>query len=255
MDLDGRMTFLGKIRAIARDLLGEQAMGMMDYYRYPERKNAWGGPFNGQVYRRQLFELILSTVRPALILETGTYLGTTTEFMAGVGLPVYTIEGHPRNCGFARARLWQRRNVTVRSGDSRAELQALFEGPLRSRKHEMIFAYLDAHWYDDLPLAEELDVIYRLCSNAIVMVDDFEVPGDSGFGYDDYGNDKALTVAYLLPAIKLHKLKLFYPAYSSAQESGARRGCVILCNNAQNKQALSAITLLRASTTNECREK
>jgi FkbM family methyltransferase len=252
---DGRTRSLGaKIKAAARYLLDGQTIGMVDYYRYPERRNAWGGPFNGQVYRRQLFESILSNVRPGAIVETGTHIGTTTEFMAGAGFPIYTIEGHPRNHGYARARLWRKRNVTARLGDSRTELRALFEGPLRSMKHEAIFFYLDAHWNHDLPLAEELDIICSRCSNAVVMVDDFEVPGDSGFGYDDYGVGKVLTADYLVPATKSHSLALFYPAYSSAQETGARRGCVVLCNDTTTRQVLNAISLLRTDTKNDSQQ-
>jgi FkbM family methyltransferase len=234
-----------KVRAIARNALSEQTTGMINYYRLPERKNEWGGPFNGQRYRQQLFKSILSSVKPAAIIETGTYLGATTAYMARERVPIYTIESQPHNYGFARARLWWRPNVTMRLGDSRAELQSLLEGPLRAIRHRAIFVYLDAHWKDDLPLREELHVVFSRCSNAVVMVDDFEVPGDSGFGYDDYGVGKVLNADYLASALQSYKLTVLYPAYSSTQESGARRGCVVLCNSATHAKALNAIALLR----------
>jgi hypothetical protein len=44
-----------------------------------------------------------------------------------------------------------------------------------------LFFYLDAHWNEDLPLAEEIDLIFSRSPCAVVMIDDFEVPGDPGF--------------------------------------------------------------------------
>jgi hypothetical protein len=220
---------------------------MIDYYRHPERGAAWGGPFNGQPYRQQIFEWILAHVRPAAIVETGTYLGTTAEFMSQTGLPLFTIESNPRRYGFARARLWWKRNVTIRMGDSRAQLQALFDGPLRSMKNKTIFVYLDAHWNTDLPVGEELNIVFQNCPAAVVMIDDFQVPDDPGYGYDDYGRGKALTFTYIAPAIVSHGLRIFYPSTPSSEEAGVRRGCVVLMKNAVHGRALASCLLLRAA--------
>src|SRR6516162_4458253 len=110
-----------KILGIAKKILGETRVGAVDYYRFPERRMTWGGPFNGQGGRRALFEVILSTVTPALILETGTFLGTTTELMAKTGIAVVSVEGNARNYGFACMRLRRFPNVELRLGDSRIE--------------------------------------------------------------------------------------------------------------------------------------
>jgi hypothetical protein len=117
------------IKQVARQCLGDRLVGGIDYYRFPESRSAWGGPFNGQSNRIRIFNAIVACVQPTAIIETGTYLGTTTEFMAATGLPVYTIEGHPRHYGFARARLWG--NVKLHQGDSRIELRKLLDGPLK----------------------------------------------------------------------------------------------------------------------------
>src|SRR5216683_8159337 len=34
----------------------------------------------------------------------------------------------------------------------------------------------------DLPLAEEIDIVFSRCPLAVVMVDDFQVPSDAGYG-------------------------------------------------------------------------
>ena len=108
-------------------------------------------------------------------METGTFLGDTTELMAQTGLPVFTFELDPRNYGYSRARFWRTRNVKLFHGDSRTGLRRLFEGALHSLSGGTLVFYLDAHWNDDLPLAEELDIIFGRCPSAVVMIDDFEV--------------------------------------------------------------------------------
>jgi hypothetical protein len=57
----------------------------------------------------------------------------------------------------------------------RKSLRMLFDGPLRWARNHSLFVYLDAHWNDDLPLAEELEIVFGACPNAIVMIDDFNV--------------------------------------------------------------------------------
>jgi hypothetical protein len=232
-------------------LVGEQLTGTIDYFRFPGRRPGWGGPFNGQPLRCELFAALTAHVRPYAIVETGTYLGTTTEFLAETGLPVYTVEAHPRNYGFARARLWRRRNVTLFHGDSRAVLQRLLADRRLNLPPRTLFYYLDAHWNDDLPLGEEINIIFNSSSSGVVMVDDFQVPFDAGYGYDDYGPNKALSIAYIAQAIAVHQLQVFYPASPSHCEGGLRRGCVVLAKRDVHGRTLSAISLLRPAQTPE----
>jgi hypothetical protein len=158
-------------------------------------------PFNGQRSRQDLFHNLIEKFAPIAIVETGTYLATTTEFMAKTGLPIFSVESDARNYGLARARLWWHRNVHLLRGDSRAALRTLFHGPLRGARDHKLLIYLDAHWKEDLPLAEELEIIFSGFPNAVVMVDDFHVPFDSGYGYDDYGTGRSLTADYIEPIV------------------------------------------------------
>ncbi len=73
-----------------------------------------------------------------------------------------------------------------------------------------VFIYLDAHWEDDLPLAEELRIIAGAWRSAVVMIDDFQVSDDDGYGFDDFGPGKALTQSYL-PKEDLAGWELYYP--------------------------------------------
>ena len=239
----------------------QQAIGMIDYIRSPDRGAGWG-PFNGQTARQALFVDLIANTRPHAIVETGTFLGTTTELMSQTGLPVFTIELHPRNYGFARARFWRKRNVNLLHGDSRTGLRRLFDGALHPLSDLTVFFYLDAHWNDDLPLAEEIDIVFSRCPSAIVMIDDFEVPCDAGYGYDDYGPGKALVSGYIRPVISAHQLRAFYPStpsvadYPSTPMAAAglaaagrlRRGCVVLAKEACHGPVLASISLLRPAT-------
>jgi hypothetical protein len=108
----------------------------------------------------------------------------------------------------------------------------------------MLF-YLDAHWGEDLPLFEEIAKIFSSCAQAIVMIDDFKVPNDDGYGYDDYGIGKALTREYIAPLVSEFQLAEFYPRTPSAAESGFRRGCVVVARNPRLIDALSRSLLLR----------
>ena len=96
----------------------------------------------------------------------------------------------------------------------------------------LVFAYLDAHWGPDLPLREELEIIAAHWKRAVVMVDDFEVPGDSGYGFDDYGDGAALTESYLRRAAALGSWTVRYPVAPSTVETGSRRGCCVLTSPA-----------------------
>jgi FkbM family methyltransferase len=229
----------------SRRLLGDTMAGAVDYYRKPQLKASWGGPFNGQPARCELFKAIVAKIGPRALVETGTHFGTTTEFMATTGLPVFTVEADPRRFGYARARFRNRRNVTVLRGDSRVGLQSLFAGSLQQFGAEALFFYLDAHWNDDLPLAEELDLVFSRCFPAAVMIDDFQVPFDAGYGYDDYGPGKTLAADYIAPAVSAHGLRAFYPATPSAEEGGGRRGCIVLAKHPAVVSSLSSLPLLR----------
>ena len=54
-------------------------------------------------------------------------------------------------------------------------------------KHDVFF-YLDAHSEKNFPFFEEIDLICSYWYNSVVMVDDFQVPGDKGYIFDDYGS-------------------------------------------------------------------
>ena len=116
-------------------------------------------------------------------LETGTHLGVTTHFLAGVarkrGALVYSCEIKDDYYGIASSTVGDLTNVRLHHCNSVDFLHLL--SPRVSGA--VNFVYLDAHWYEYLPLRDELSVIVNW-PNTVLMIDDFKVPFDEGFGWD-----------------------------------------------------------------------
>jgi len=199
--------------------------------------------FNGQRCRKHIFGDIISAISPDAIVETGTWLGNTTGYMAQTAKrPVYSGELNPRFHAVAKKRLADIKNVRLILKDSRAFLHELAQGELSGK---CLFFYLDAHWYEDLPLGEEIDLIASAWRRFVVMIDDFKVPDDDGYAFDDYGNGKTLGLELLGPAMAMHSLAAYFPAARSQEETGARRGCVVLAAQGDLTEKLSVLTSLR----------
>jgi hypothetical protein len=139
---------------------------------------------------------------------------------------VYTCEFSPRNYSFSKWRFLLKKNVKIKNMDSRSFLG--FMALYKKITQKLTFFYLDAHWNSDLPLAEELRIITENWQRFIVMIDDFQVPFDKGYTYDDYGGENVLNVNYLnRTGIDFY---IFFPG-TSEQETGAKRGCVVLTSD------------------------
>ena len=224
-----------------KKLLGPTRLGMLDYVLDRTSKDPWGGPFNGQKARQDLFRHLLQACRPAAIIETGTYLGSTVEFMAECSGLAHLFD---RGC-FAKMRLRKHHNVKLSFGDSREFITKFIEGEANKYTSHALLFYLDAHWSEDLPLFDEVATIVSSFSQAVVMIDDFQVPEDNGYGYDDYGVGKALIRGYIAPLVSQFELAEFYPTTPSTTESGSRRGCVVVTRDPSIIEALKGISLLR----------
>lgn len=233
------------MRTLAPALVGQANFGRLEYLWFAKRRSSWGGAFNGQAGRQAIFAAIVEAVAPSMILETGTFRGTTTAFMAETGVPLVTVEGNPRYYGFARMQLRRLRNVDLRLGDSRTEARRALADYAAHRSRGPLLAYLDAHWEADLPLADELDIIFSACPEAVVMIDDFQVPDDPGYGFDNYGPGRALTHEYIGSIVQQFGLATLYPVMRSTEETGSKRGCVVLVADRRWRSAFQAVSQLR----------
>lgn len=208
----------------ALSVLPKRLAGRIDFSR-PILHEGWGGPMNGQVARRDITRELFRAIAFESVVETGTFRGMTTQFLAALtDRRIVGIEAMPRFAEFARRRCVSYENVEIVQSDSRSHLKSLMPelvGP--------VFFYLDAHWYLDLPLHDELWLIADSGIPSVVMVDDFEVPDDPGYGFDDYGAGKRLSHEILLGA-GADDWGLFYPSTPSGRETGVRRGCAVIAS-------------------------
>jgi hypothetical protein len=230
----------------------DRLLGALDFVRFPYLRSTWGGPFNGQQFRQRVFQWITDTIRPTYIVETGTYRATTTAAMArSLHVPIHTIESDDRYYAYAWFRLLTRRSVRLHFGDSAAVLTQLLERTALPTGTG--FYYLDAHWGSSLPLRQELELIFEHRPESIAMIDDFEVPGDRGYGFDEYPGGKRLTLSYLSPILRRFALRAFFPVCPSSVETGRRRGSVILA--AISAEQIAQCPLLcewKPATTAQC---
>lgn len=231
------------------DWLPGWVAGLIDWYAF--RSLRGGIPFNGQFHRLQLVKEIFKCFEFRAIVETGTDRGLTTAFLHRVsGHPVYSVEASERSFYFAKQRFRHEDGVFAEFGDSRAFLKRLGKDP--RLLDGCVFFYLDAHLplglphyeQEELPLYEELEIIARSWPDPVIMIDDFQVPDDPAYGFNDYGNGGRLTVGYLPTELK-QEFRLFWPAVRGEEETGPRRGCVVAGRRGLAAQKLETLSLLR----------
>ena len=231
------------VKEVVRRIIGEAYTGMLDYWRFPELNERDILPFNGQEFRKKIFKELLNSFSFDAIVETGSYLGSTTSYLHEIsGLPVYTVEINPRWYGYVNARFLWDQKVKPKKGDTRAFLKKLAAKQRMTGKK--IFFYLDAHWRKELPLKEEIEIIFDTWPDSIIMIDDFQVPDDPDYGYDDYGEGKTLNMNYLSSVTK-HKLTALFPTKEGKMETGRKRGCVVVGSSDEIVQRLEKMKTLR----------
>lgn len=200
--------------------------------------------FNGQKGRKEIFRALLERFKFKHIIETGTFAGDTTGYMATTaGCPVFTCELIPLFHALARKRLAGIPSINLENMDSRAFLADLSQQ--KEFTSGCCFFYLDAHWGRDLPLKAEISIIASAFDRYIIMIDDFRVPEDPGYGYDRYGMFGKLDLAYLRPVIQQHELSIFFPALPAAEETGARCGSVLLAGGKTDTTRLDDLKCLK----------
>ena len=213
----------------------------------PSLAQGFGGPFNGQERRVEAVREMFAAIPFVVVVETGTFRATTTLFLRDLtAVPIATVEVSPRYYYYSRRRLSRARDISLIRGQSPAVLRSIAANP--KWNGDPAFFYLDAHWLADLPLVAELTEIAQGWRNYAVLIDDFRVPDDPGYAYDDYGAGKVLEPA-VLAALADRSLSVFWPAAHSNSETGARRGWVVLATAGSVADALRRIPGLRLAGT------
>jgi hypothetical protein len=183
------------------------------------------GACNGQRGRAAMLRELVDLVDPTAIVETGTFRGMTTRFLAQLtSRPIYSVEVDTRYYIYSVLRLARLRRVHIHRGDSRDFLRWL--AGTDSAGNRPIF-YLDAHCQlaGTVALAGEVAIIDDCWRDAAVVIDDAQVSDDPGYGYDTY-NGRPIGLDSL--ALPDGRFDAFWPALESSDETGYRRGAVVL---------------------------
>lgn len=157
------------------------------------------GPFNDDAATKEDVFRLIKEYDIKNFIETGTFLGLTTELVATQVEKVITFEIDKNTYEKASNRLSRIPNVQRFLGPSQTLLpQFLASNQLEGR----IMFYLDAHWGDPNPLRLELEIISKsLPDNCIIAIDDCFVPGRN-YGCDPFEGNTNISYDVLRPLIE-----------------------------------------------------
>lgn len=171
-----------------------------------------------QILRRLIIELI-NEFKPTTLVETGTFKANTTLFLSrltGGKIPIYTCEISRIYFWESRWRLRGQSSVTLKRSSSPIFIKKLARDKVLDG---LPLFFLDAHGGSDyLPLLDELREL-SLLGKAIIIIDDFLVPGRSEFAFDfcsyDTGKIRPLDFSLIKPVLNPgHQYNFLYPNYT-----------------------------------------
>lgn len=125
-------------------------------------------------------------------IETGTFYGDTTNFLAGLAKRVYSIEPEPHLANLATKRFAKRDNVSIIQGLS----EECF-GEVLDHVHGSLSVWLDGHFSSgvtfqgpvDTPIRQELDALAQRIENleiVAVCIDDVRCFDPNNLRYSGY---------------------------------------------------------------------
>ena len=171
--------------------------------------------FHGDRYLLDLIEQFLAETMA--FIETGTNVGTTTNYVAShyPHLQVYSCE--PDKRAYAKAQETTASDTNVHLYN---QLSPEFLYQLHAEKPHLLktrnLYWLDAHDYGfQWPLHDEIRHITETLPSAIILVDDAKVPGhEAEFRYCLYDGQEC-DYDYITNALAHGKsYRIFYPAYT-----------------------------------------
>jgi len=168
--------------------------------------------FHGDTYLMELARLLLGKSR--YFIETGTNVGSTLAYVARNYPHVHCFSCEPDLQAYqtARTNVANFQNVEIYN-----ETSQQFIDRLNSQKQlfdrRCVF-WLDAHGFGfEWPLRAEIEFITHRFESGYILIDDFLVPGQNQFSYDQY-KGQICSFEFIKSAIKgnLH-FALYYPSY------------------------------------------
>ncbi len=178
--------------------------------------------FNGDSFVLEEFKRLKDAFDLKVCVETGTFMGDTTEVLAEIFPEVHTIEINKTYLAQAEAKVGDKSNVNMHEGSSPEKIKEI----IAEGWNPGILFFLDAHWYDYCPLLDELLAIADKKIKPVIAIHDFKVPGKD-FGFDSYkGQD------YDFDWIKPSLDKIYgadgYSYYYNTESEGSMRGIIYI---------------------------
>ena len=173
--------------------------------------------FNGQPIRAYIVWKLFRHFQCSSFIETGTFYGNTTGFVRrSFRTDVFSCEISTFNYFVSRVNLILANRVSIFRSSSPEFLRNVLQQSLIGSNPMF---YLDAHWYEYMPLPDELRIIAKRCERGIIVIDDFYIPSDPRFGYDPNPNFRIDLDVIERELIAYRKDALVYlPAYNPTME-------------------------------------
>lgn len=179
-------------------------------------------PFNGDRFVCKEFIKLKEKFDLNVAVETGSCLYSTTKWLGENFTNVHTIELSEEYSKHGIHKVSGMPNVHPQIGDSVSFLERMCETLTTNDK--CIF-FLDAHWGQNCPLMQELDVLAKIKTNLppVIAIHDFYT-GDEKLGWDEY-NGQRFDYKWIEPKIKAleraHNCSYFH-YYNTEAENGMR---------------------------------
>lgn len=178
--------------------------------------------FNGDRFLEKEFRHLIEKFNIQTLIETGTFLGQTTEKLSELCKNVITIEVREDFYLQAKNKLCVLPNVTMHLGDAPIVLDAILPNVIKP-----LMLFQDSHWSYPTPLKGEFEAIAKHCKPAVICIHDMKNPNDPTMGNDSY-KDQEYTFEAIQPYIELVYGKDGYEYYFNKEAEGARRGALFI---------------------------
>jgi hypothetical protein len=182
-----------------------------------------GGAFGFDIHYALEIDYLVSKYECDAIIETGTNLGDTTEYLAKQypNLKIITCEVNKEYYSLAKQRLSKYDNVECLLQSSEVVVGNA------QNKFSMPLYYLDAHWEEYWPLKDEINSILK----GVVNIGDSKTHDDR-YGYDYYNGiicDKKVVVNNSTPIYynnSFNPNNYEYPSMQMTRRNGRMYYCV-----------------------------
>lgn len=185
--------------------------------------------FNRECIRAYILWRVFQHFRCTAFVETGTGYAKTAGFARrAFKTTVLTCEVNISNYLISRLNLVWASQVLISSLNSPDFLRKVCS---QSQIGSNPMFYLDSHWHEYMPLPDELLIIAECCERGIVVIDDFFIPADPRFGYDQYqgcGLRIDLNIIDTTLTARREDVLVYLPVYDPSKEpQGGARGMAV----------------------------